>query len=122
MALSKSGTLKEEDQNFLDFLFFKSPEINKTAILANSFKELFAAKKEGSLREWIEKAMSWESGLKSFAKGIDSDFEAVNQAVVSVISNGQVEGQVNRLKTIKRKMYGRAGYPLLKKMVLTNSV
>jgi len=60
--------------------------------------------------------------LKSFAKGIDSDFEAVNQAVVSIISNGQVEGQVNRLKTIKRKMYGRAGYPLLKKMVLTNSV
>lgn len=122
MALSKSGTLKEEDQNFMDFLFLKSPEINKTAILANSFKELFAAKKEGSLREWIEKAMSWESGLKGFAKGIDSDFEAVNQAVVSIISNGQVEGQVNRLKTIKRKMYGRAGYHLLKKMVLTNSI
>jgi transposase len=95
--------------------------INKTAILANSFKELFAAKKEGSLKEWIEKATSWESGLKGFVKGIESDFEAVNQAVVSIISNGQVEGQINRLKTIKRKMYGRAGYHLLKKIVLANS-
>jgi transposase len=78
--------------------------------------------KTAKTREWIEKAMSWESGLKGFAKGINSDFEAVNQAVVSIISNGQVEGQVNRLKTIKRKMYGRAGYHLLKKMVLTNPV
>lgn len=121
MALSNKGTLKEEDQNFMDFLFLKSPEIHRTFILANSFKELFAEKKEGSLREWIEKAISRESGLKGFAKGIDSDFEAVNQAVVSIISNGQVEGQVNRLKTIKRKMYGRAGYDLLKKMVLANS-
>lgn len=121
MALSKSGTLKEEDRNYMDFLFLKSPEIHKTGTLANSFRELFTAKKEGSLREWIEKATSAESELKGFAKGIDSDFEAVNQAVVSIISNGQVEGQVNRLKTIKRKMYGRAGYHLLKKMVLANS-
>jgi transposase len=50
-------------------------------------------------------AIPWESG----PKGIDSKFEAVNQAVVSIISNGQVEGRVNRLKTIKRRMYGRAG-------------
>lgn len=46
MTLSKSGTLKDEDQNFMDFLFLKSPEIRKTAILAKSFKELFAAKKK----------------------------------------------------------------------------
>ncbi len=121
MALSKRGILKEEDQNFMDFLMLKSPEIHRTFILAKSFKELFAEKKEGSLREWIEKATSCESGLKRFAKGIESDFEAVNQAVVSFISNGQVEGQVNRLKTIKRKMYGRGGYHLLRKMVLANS-
>ena len=120
MALSKSGTLKEDDQSFLDLLFLKSPEIKETAILANSFKNLFITKAEGSLREWIENATAWESGLKSFAKGIDSDYEAVNQSIISDVSNGQVEGQVNRLKTIKRKMYGRAGYPLLKQMVLAS--
>ena len=121
MALAKEGTLKEEDQKFLDFLLLKSPEINNSTVLAHSFRELFVAKKEGSLKDWIEMATSEQSELKSFAKGLDSDFEAVNQAVVSTISNGQVEGQVNRLKTIKRKMYGRAGYELLKKMVLVGS-
>jgi transposase len=118
MALSKSENLKEEDKSFINLLYLKSPEIQKTAILANSFKELFVTKKEGSLREWVENATTSESGLKRFAKGINSDYEAVNQAVVSAVNNGQVEGQVNRLKTIKRKMYGRAGYPLLKQMVL----
>lgn len=121
MALAKTGTLKEEDQKYLDLLLQKSPEIKNSSILANSFRELFVAKKEGSLRDWIEKATSEQSELKGFAKGIDSDYEAVNQAVVSTISNGQVEGQVNRLKTIKRNMYGRAGYELLKKMVLVES-
>ncbi|WP_394366255.1 hypothetical protein [Sphingobacterium paramultivorum] len=37
------------------------------------------------------------------------------------ISNGQVEGQVNRIKNIKRKMYGKAGFELLRKMVLAKS-
>jgi hypothetical protein len=44
-----------------------------------------------------------------------------NQAVISTISNGQVEGQVNKLKTIKRNMYGRAGFGLLRQMVLISS-
>ncbi|PWJ54058.1 transposase, partial [Dyadobacter jejuensis] len=61
------------------------------------------------------------SALKGFAKGINQDYQAVNQAVISTISNGQVEGQVNRLKTIKRNMYGRAGFELLRKIVLSNS-
>lgn len=98
----------------------KSAEIKDTTLLANSFRKLFEAKKEGSLQEWIEKAKSFYSGLKNFAKGIEADFEAVNQAVISTISNGQVEGQINKLKTIKRIMYGRAGYTLLKQMVLVS--
>ncbi|TBO44425.1 transposase [Pedobacter kyonggii] len=44
-----------------------------------------------------------------------------NNAVITNISNGQVEGQVNRIKTIKRKMYGKAGFQLLRKMVLAKS-
>ncbi|PWJ51830.1 hypothetical protein CLV98_1374, partial [Dyadobacter jejuensis] len=57
------------------------------------------------------------SALKGFAKGINQDYQAVNQAVISTISNGQV----NRLKTIKRNMYGRAGFELLRKIVLSKS-
>lgn len=53
--------------------------------------------------------------MKGFAKGIDSDFEAVNQTVVSIINNGQVEGLVNRLKTIKSKNVWKGRIPLIKK-------
>jgi transposase len=55
--------------------------------------------------------------LQGFAVGIDRDFEAIQGALESPHSNGQVEGQVNRLKTIKRGMYGRAGLDLLRARV-----
>lgn len=90
MALAKGGRLKKEDQNYLDFLLKKSLEIKELAMLANEFKELFSIKKEGSIKGWITKALLSESGLKGFAKGINSDFDAVNQAVTSTISDGQV--------------------------------
>ena len=120
-ALAKAGTLKEEDQKYLDILLQKSPEIKHSTDLAHSFHQLFVAKEEGSLTEWIKTASAEGSELKGFAKGINQDYEAVNQAVISTISNGQVEGQVNRLKTIKRNMYGRAGFDLLRKIVLAHS-
>lgn len=62
-----------------------------------------------------------DCGLNNFAKNLLKDYDAVNNAVITNISNGQVEGQVNRIKTIKRKMYGKAGFQLLRKMVLAKS-
>jgi transposase len=66
----------------------------------------------------VEKSTSF---IKRFAKGIQSDFQAVNNAVTTPYSNGQVEGQVNRLKNIKRRMYGKAGFELLRRMVIFKS-
>jgi transposase len=56
--------------------------------------------------------------LARFAAGIERDFAAVLSAAETCWSNGQVEGQVNRLKTLKRQMYGRAGFALLRARVL----
>jgi transposase len=56
--------------------------------------------------------------LRSFAKGLQDDQAAVQEALRSPWSNGQVEGQVNRLKTLKRQMYGRAKFDLLRKRFL----
>jgi transposase len=47
--------------------------------------------------------------MQRFARMLRRDLEAVRNAVTECWSNGQVEGQINRLKTIKRAMYGRAG-------------
>ena len=60
------------------------------------------------------------SVLVSFAKGIKQDIAAVMNALSLPWSNGQTEGQVNRLKLIKRQMYGRANFDLLRKRVIAN--
>ena len=52
--------------------------------------------------------------MQRFAKTIRQDLEAVRNAVSEPWSNGQTEGQINRLKTLKRAMYGRAGAELLR--------
>ncbi|SEO20463.1 Transposase [bacterium A37T11] len=110
-----------EDRNFLRLLFEKLPQIKRLEQLVKGFKQLFVAKEDGQLRNWIEEALKSECGLKNFAKNLLKDYDAVNNAVITTISNGKVEGQVNRIKNIKRKMYGRAGFQLLRKMVLAKS-
>ncbi len=56
--------------------------------------------------------------LESFAKGIQQDKAAVVAGLTLPWSNGPTEGHVNRLKLIKRSMYGRAKLPLLRARVL----
>jgi transposase len=69
--------------------------------------------------QWIEDARQSGVGeLESFAVGLERDAGAVRAALRLPYSNGQVEGQVNRLKLIKRMAYGRASFELLRQRVL----
>ena len=68
------------------------------------------------LDAWLSKVQ--ESGLpelQSFAYGVEQDKAAVQAGLTLAINNGQVEGQVTKIKLIKRMMYGRATFPLLRK-------
>jgi transposase len=56
--------------------------------------------------------------MTSFAKGLRSDYAAVKAALSTKWSNGPTEGHINRLKMIKRQMYGRAGFSLLRARVV----
>ena len=56
--------------------------------------------------------------LESFAHGVERDKSAVQAGLTLAINNGQVEGQVTRIKLIKRMMYGKAGFALLRQRVL----
>jgi transposase len=56
--------------------------------------------------------------MQRFARTLRQDIEAVRNAVLQPWSNGQTEGQINRLKTLKRAMYGRAGVELLRARML----
>jgi transposase len=81
--------------------------------------ELLREKKPELLAGWIQQAKtSGIIALKNFAQELEGDYEAVKAAATYTWSNGPGEGQVNRLKTIKRQMYGRADFELLSKRVL----
>ena len=79
-------------------------------------------RQEDRLDSWLDKVkISGLPALLSFANGLLKDLVAVRNALHYAWSNGQTEGQVNRLKFIKRSMYGRANFDLLPKRVLARS-
>lgn len=80
---------------------------------------LLSGKSDQQLHDWLNAARkSAIPELISFAAGVDRDFDAVRNAITTPWSNGQVEGQVNRLKVLKRSMYGRASLHLLRARLL----
>ncbi|HET6324991.1 MAG TPA: transposase [Planctomycetaceae bacterium] len=95
------------------------PDLTIALDLAGEFAALIRKRSTGTLKEWLSQAeVSSCPEVRHFAEGIRRDESAVNAAVTLRWSNGPVEGHVNRLKTIKRQMYGRAGFALLKARVV----
>ena len=87
--------------------------------LVQRFRQLLAARKGEDLDDWIKQVEATEGApLKGFLHGLRRDEAAVRNAFSSPWSNGQTEGQVNRLKCNKRQMFGRAKFDLLKARVL----
>ena len=89
-----------------------SPRIVAARNLLDRFRTMVAAKKTDDLTAWLDEAA--DSELASFASGVRDDEAAVRAAIVQPWSNGQTEGQVTRLKLVKRQMYGRANVDLLR--------
>ena len=72
-----------------------------------------------AFEDWLERARSCGvETLRTFAAGLRQDGAAVRAALSLPWSRGQAEGQINRLKMLKRQMYGRAGFDLLRRRVL----
>jgi transposase len=72
-------------------------------------------------QDWIETAKNSSiAAWKNFASGLERDYAAVEAAATHQWSNVQVDGQVNRIKMIKRQMYSRGGFELLRKRVVSN--
>ena len=94
------------------------PTIAQIATLAEAFAQLVRQRTPHALQSWIETVlMSGLPDLKRFATGLQQD-AAVRAACELPYSNGQTEGQVTRLKLLKRQMYGRAKLDLLRQRVL----
>ena len=104
---------------FLDAVLEQSQEVRQVVELGHRFWTMTREKKGHELDDWINAVRS--SGPKEFndfASGLLQDEAAVRNGLTMKWSNGQVEGQVNRLKLIKRQMYGRAGFDLLRARVM----
>lgn len=79
--------------------------------IIDDFHVMIRRKVETDLASWIERAA--KSLVASFANGVAKDIAAVRAAIVSGWSNGQTEGQITKLKLVKRQMYGRGKLDLL---------
>lgn len=92
------------------------PQLAKASELATEFASMLREKKAEVLDDWIVRARAPESvpELRRFAQGLQNDWSAVKAAFSLPWSNGQTEGHVNRLKLIKRQMFGRAKFDLLR--------
>ena len=111
--------LKEEERAVIDRLCQLFPVIKEAQELALEFTRIVRQRSAEMLPAWLRAvAKSQLREFVSFARGLSEDYEAVKNALRYKWSNGQLEGQVNRLKMIKRQMYGRAKFDLLKARVL----
>jgi transposase len=111
--------LKEVERADLQELCQASPELAALHTLVQSFGQMVRKREGHRFQDWIKQVeTSHFRDVQQFARGLQQDKEEVLAALTFVYSNGQVEGQVNKLKLIKRQGYGRAGFPLLRQRVL----
>ncbi|MBO0795162.1 MAG: transposase, partial [Ktedonobacteraceae bacterium] len=96
-----------------------SSELAKAYWLSQSFTEILRERKADDLKEWLQCARESQiPELEGFAKSMQQDYPAIYAACSQPWSQRQVEGHVNRLKCIKRQLYGRAKFDLLRRKVL----
>jgi transposase len=115
-ALLSDAAAAERDQRFYDALLEFVPEIGRAVDEAKAFVALVRERNREALEPWIEAAKG--GPLAGFAEGLRRDHTAVAAALVHPWSTGPVEGQITRLKLIKRQMFGRANFDLLRARVL----
>ena len=115
LCIKPRGALTVNQERKVDALKQGSDTFATLRSLSMRFRGIFHSRNSARLEDWIDDAI--HSGLvflARFARVLRRDIDAVCNAIDLPWSNGQAEGQINRLKTIKRAMYGRAGAELLR--------
>jgi transposase len=106
-------------QQLLAQLCEASPEIAQAHALSQEFQRLIRQRDLAGLEPWLEQAIrSQIPELRAFAVGLRREWEAIATTLCLPWSNGPVEGHIHRLKLLKRQMYGRAKFDLLRKRVI----
>jgi transposase len=104
------------DRQFVDTLTALAPEIRAATAAINEFGRILRERDVAAFEAWLTAART--TAVHGFVTGIVGDLAAVRATLSQPWSNGPVEGQINRLKLLKRQAYGRAKFDLLRSRVL----
>jgi transposase len=122
LLLRPPETLAPSKKDALDRMLNADSMLRQAYGFAQDFVEIIRQRMVTALEPWLAAVIKNRiPELSGFARSLEKDKDAVLAALVLPWSNGQVEGHVNRLKLIKRQMYGRAHFDLLRVRVLTCS-
>jgi transposase len=117
--VSPSTKRSHEAQTYVDQICQMDADIARAHALSEAFLAIVRERRGADLDAWMAEAIS--SGiaeLARFARGLQDDLPAVTAGLTLEWSNGVTEGQIHRLKLVKRQGYGRAGFALLRQRVL----
>ncbi len=117
--MSDPDTLDEVEREDLAAFCQASPALKCAYALIQDFRNMLHQREGYRLDAWLERIVESDlPELQSFASGVQKDKAAVKAGLTWPVNNGMVEGFVTKLKLIKRQMYGRAGFALLRQRVL----
>ena len=119
MLLREPDSLIPAERAALSSMRTTCPAIDHAYPLVHAFLALLRGQRPDELDAWFDAAMASDvTDLRTFAAGLYTDKEALRQALILPWSNGPTEGIVNKIKLVKRQMYGRASFALLRQRVL----
>jgi transposase len=114
LFLKTSSQLSSEERDLRDCLL-NHPGLAQVWTLAQDFRCIVSERKPQEFDNWLKSCETAKiPELTNLASGMRRDYLAVRAALSSRWSNGQTEGQINRLKLLKRQMYGKANFDLLR--------
>ena len=119
LVLRREAKCTPAETQQLTQLHAQSAEVAEAIDLAQDFTTLVRQRRPAQLDPWLQRATtSAVEAVRRFATGLYEDYEAVKAGVTLPWSSGPVEGHINRLKMLKRQMFGRARRDLLRRRFL----
>jgi len=117
--MTRPDRIADTDLASLEAILASSPELAAVTASVRAFAAIMNERRGRDLEQWMTAAIATgEPALRSFVTGLHADQDAVTAGLSLPWSSGVVEGHVNRIKMLKRQMYGRANPDLLRRRIL----
>jgi transposase len=119
LLVSREETLQQWQKDARRLLVETDQEIATAIEHTHSFLQMLRQLQGSQLDSWLDEVeTNGVAELRSFARGLRKEYQAVKAGLTEIWNNGPTEAQVQRLKLLKRQMYGQAGFLLLRQRVL----